>query len=822
MRVLEDAGAIGHRAGERAARVAEQLGLDEIVGQRRAVERAERAVAAPAAAVNRPRHQLLAAAALPFDEDRERRRRGALDRAPQIGHRRRDAQEIGSGRRTSLRAPDQQRRHDRRGGGRRHRQQAGRAGEIVGAADRPPHAQRADRAAAVHHGGGCLEALLHAMRRNRQAGLDRTLGDRQVDARSVVSDRLGPSVAGGDERDCRRVQLLADQPADLREQRQLVVGVLADAQDRQRLFDESIGGRRGVGRLHRRAREERQRPQSRQRRLLFDGRGVVRTLEHDLQHVPTRSDERRRGHRQTTQRREDARIAHAVAAALDVDLHQTGRQHSQGSSSGPGGFEACGHMTLGAVEVSHRRTDECVRVLDVDQQSRVAMRVCSLARLGQGGHRVGRGAVGDACARQEPQPAHRRRRGRQLAHIAARQRGRFAVLGSPEQTAREPGGNERRTPAVPCRPRRHQRTAKRALGGVEAREIGPRLRARNADIEQQRRVAAPHRMLTGIVEHAQRVARTAALQDRRRQPHASPRRILPGVAAREPADGLAQHAESGRMTSGCEHRSTSLDLTTQPRQLAGRRPGAGDDRRRLQVVGRRDVGIEDAVRRGLFRHPRQTDDGARTAIGERCRPQRAHERSGQAERALGLAAQPTECGDGRRRGTDGVGQRVGTDSCQRHGVDTAQLLRADEHAHVWPRAAQHRIEPRLQEPLDAALDDEQAAIVEELPMGLQQPRIDRHEAMHACRSREHEDRGVEPRSARSPQHRGARPALVYRHEHLGERGDGRSLHDRDAGRQVGGRRRRFSDRVNRIASRRGQHADRAGLAVHDLKRRFVA
>ena len=41
-RLLEQPGALGDRAGERAARVAEQLGLDQFVGQRRAVERAER------------------------------------------------------------------------------------------------------------------------------------------------------------------------------------------------------------------------------------------------------------------------------------------------------------------------------------------------------------------------------------------------------------------------------------------------------------------------------------------------------------------------------------------------------------------------------------------------------------------------------------------------------------------------------------------------------------------------------------------------------------------------------------------------------------
>ena len=81
VRLFEHAGALGDGAGERAARVAEQLGLDQVVGQRRAVQRAERAVAARAAAMNRPRDQLLAAAALAVDQHRERRRRRALDGA---------------------------------------------------------------------------------------------------------------------------------------------------------------------------------------------------------------------------------------------------------------------------------------------------------------------------------------------------------------------------------------------------------------------------------------------------------------------------------------------------------------------------------------------------------------------------------------------------------------------------------------------------------------------------------------------------------------------------------------------------------------------
>ena len=41
IRLLEQPGPLGRRAGERAARVAEQLRLDQLVGQRRAVDRAE-------------------------------------------------------------------------------------------------------------------------------------------------------------------------------------------------------------------------------------------------------------------------------------------------------------------------------------------------------------------------------------------------------------------------------------------------------------------------------------------------------------------------------------------------------------------------------------------------------------------------------------------------------------------------------------------------------------------------------------------------------------------------------------------------------------
>ena len=91
-------GAVGDRAGEGAARVAEQLRLEQLVGQRRAVDVAEPALAPRAELVHRPRHQLLADAALPFDQRREWRRCRAADRLAHLGHRRADADELGNGR----------------------------------------------------------------------------------------------------------------------------------------------------------------------------------------------------------------------------------------------------------------------------------------------------------------------------------------------------------------------------------------------------------------------------------------------------------------------------------------------------------------------------------------------------------------------------------------------------------------------------------------------------------------------------------------------------------------------------------------------------
>src|SRR6202012_3314360 len=65
----------GLGVGERALVVAEQLALEQLGRDRRAVDRDERPAGALAGGVDRARHQLLAGAALAGDQDRRQRRR---------------------------------------------------------------------------------------------------------------------------------------------------------------------------------------------------------------------------------------------------------------------------------------------------------------------------------------------------------------------------------------------------------------------------------------------------------------------------------------------------------------------------------------------------------------------------------------------------------------------------------------------------------------------------------------------------------------------------------------------------------------------------
>ena len=67
--MLEAAAAIGDGAGEGAAGMAEQLRLDQLLGNRRAVDVDERPAAAARMGVQRARHHLLAGAVLAEDED---------------------------------------------------------------------------------------------------------------------------------------------------------------------------------------------------------------------------------------------------------------------------------------------------------------------------------------------------------------------------------------------------------------------------------------------------------------------------------------------------------------------------------------------------------------------------------------------------------------------------------------------------------------------------------------------------------------------------------------------------------------------------------
>ena len=91
-------------AGERALLVAEQLGLEQVLGDRRAVDRDERPVGARAERVQRAREQLLAGAALAFEQHRRVGRRRAVQRQRHLlqrRHRRRRS----AARRGAARAP---------------------------------------------------------------------------------------------------------------------------------------------------------------------------------------------------------------------------------------------------------------------------------------------------------------------------------------------------------------------------------------------------------------------------------------------------------------------------------------------------------------------------------------------------------------------------------------------------------------------------------------------------------------------------------------------------------------------------------------------
>jgi hypothetical protein len=78
LRLLHQAAAAALRAGERARLVAEQLRLEQLARQRRAVDLDERPVPAPAAVVEDPRREALAGPGLAGEEHRAERHFGEL------------------------------------------------------------------------------------------------------------------------------------------------------------------------------------------------------------------------------------------------------------------------------------------------------------------------------------------------------------------------------------------------------------------------------------------------------------------------------------------------------------------------------------------------------------------------------------------------------------------------------------------------------------------------------------------------------------------------------------------------------------------------
>src|SRR5262249_33600832 len=86
--LLEEPAAIDVRVGERAFLVAEQLALEEILGDRAAVDRHEWVILAAASGVHRAGDELLAHAALSLDQHRRLEVGDLGDGAEDLRHRR--------------------------------------------------------------------------------------------------------------------------------------------------------------------------------------------------------------------------------------------------------------------------------------------------------------------------------------------------------------------------------------------------------------------------------------------------------------------------------------------------------------------------------------------------------------------------------------------------------------------------------------------------------------------------------------------------------------------------------------------------------------
>ena len=95
LRLFEQPEPFGYRTRKCAARMAEQLRLHQVVGDRRAVQRAEPPRSAGAGGMDGPGDELLAGPAFPFDQHRKGRGRGPQHRVPDGFHHVAFADEIG-------------------------------------------------------------------------------------------------------------------------------------------------------------------------------------------------------------------------------------------------------------------------------------------------------------------------------------------------------------------------------------------------------------------------------------------------------------------------------------------------------------------------------------------------------------------------------------------------------------------------------------------------------------------------------------------------------------------------------------------------------
>ena len=242
MRFFKDTSSIADSPGERTAGVTEELRLDQVVGERRAVQRAERLVAAHAPAVDGPRHQLLSAPAFAVDQHAERSSRRSRDALPKGGHHRRHAEQF-AGPLVGPQLPRDGGRQDGSGNRGAHRENRAAARGVVRRSDRPARAEGADRGAAVRDWRGAFNSIVMAMGRDRRARRYSPLGDLGFEARANRRDGVGSAVANRDERNSGSVQVLTQARAHVFQQIDLVGGGLAHSQDGDELVDERIGGR---------------------------------------------------------------------------------------------------------------------------------------------------------------------------------------------------------------------------------------------------------------------------------------------------------------------------------------------------------------------------------------------------------------------------------------------------------------------------------------------------------------------------------------------------------------------------------------------------